>query len=110
MKTTITPEASLNNQTHTLRLRRMKEELSGLLSELHSYRCEPCTPDMHKQFLSLDNKGRILKQTIRTTTDLVKSSSVFSQDIGKEVVGVIEKYHKFQKNLSIYKSEAVVHH
>ncbi|WP_298539269.1 hypothetical protein [uncultured Aquimarina sp.] len=110
MKNQTTPKESPTRQTHTLRLSRMKEELSGMLTELHSYRCEPCTPDMHKQFLELDDSGRRLKQTISKTADLLKDSVKVSKEIGDEVFSAMKKYHSFQKNMYTYRSEAVVHH
>ncbi|WP_299439408.1 hypothetical protein [uncultured Aquimarina sp.] len=110
MKNQTTSKESPNRQTHTLRLRRMKDELSAMLLDLHSYRCEPCTPDMHRQFLELDDSGRKLSQTISKASDLLKDSVKLSKEIGDEVFRVMKKYHKFQKNLSSYRSEAVVHH
>lgn len=110
MNNQTTPKDSRNRQTHTLRLSRMKEELSAMLLDLHSYRCEPCTPDMHKQFLELKDSGRKLSQTINIAADLLKDSVKLSKEIGDEVFRVIKKYHKFQENLSSYRSEAVVHH
>ncbi|MFD2562052.1 hypothetical protein [Aquimarina rubra] len=88
----------------------MKNELSAMLTELHSYRCEPCTPDMHKEFLELDDSGRRLKKTIGKASELLKDSVQFTKEIGDEIFGVMKRYHKFQKNLSIYMSEAIVHH
>ncbi|WP_405206306.1 hypothetical protein [Aquimarina sp. LLG6339-5] len=110
MNNQITFKESPNRQTHTLRLSRMKDELTAMLTDLHSYRCEPCTPDMHKQFLELDHNGRKLSQTINKASDLLKDSVQLSKEIGDEVFGVIKKYNKFQENLSSYRSEAIVHH
>ncbi|MBW1296114.1 hypothetical protein [Aquimarina litoralis] len=110
MENQITSTTSPNRQKHTLRLSRMKEELSAMLLDLHSYRCEPCTPDMHQQFLELDYSGRELSQTLTNTTDLLKDSMQLSKEVGDEIYGVMEKYNSFQKDLSSYRSEAVVHH
>ncbi|SEK34341.1 hypothetical protein SAMN04487910_0302 [Aquimarina amphilecti] len=110
MNNQITLKESPNRQTHALRLSRMKDELTVMLSDLHSYRCEPCTPDMHKQFLELDFNGRKLSQTINNAFDLLKNSVQFSKEIGDEVFEVIKKYHQFQKKVSSYRSEAIVHH
>ncbi|WP_378174602.1 hypothetical protein [Aquimarina sp. SS2-1] len=110
MKNQTTPKESRNHQTHTLRLSRMKNELSAMLTELHSYRCEPCTPDMHKEFLELDDNGRRLKHTIHKAIELLKGPIRFSKEIGDEIYDVMKRYHKFQKNLYAYMSEAIVHH
>jgi len=110
MKNQTTTKDSPNRQTHTLRLSRMKGELSAMLLDLHSYRCEPCTPDMHRQFLELNDNGRNLLQTINKASDLLKDSVKFSKEVGDEIFRVMKKYHRFQKNLSSYRSEAVVHH
>ncbi len=110
MENRTAPKESSSRQPHTLRLSRMKDELSAMLAELHSYRCEPCTPDMHKQFLELDDNGRRLKQKISKAADLLKNSVKFTKEIADEVFGVMNRYHKFQKNLYSYRSKAVVHH
>lgn len=110
MENDITLTLSPNRQKHTLRLSRMKEELSVMLSDLHSYRCEPCTPDMHQQYLELDHNGRKLSQTLMNTTDLLKDSDLLSKEVGDEIFGVMKTYNTFQKDLSSYRSEAVAHH
>ncbi len=96
----------INREPDSLRLSRMKNELSSLLCELHSYRCEPCTPDMHEQYMKLDDYGRELKQAIDKITDSV----VYSKIIDDEINGVMKSYNKFQKNLTSYQTEAIVHH
>ncbi|MBQ4822575.1 hypothetical protein [Aquimarina sp. MMG016] len=112
MRNRVITKDSPNQQTNYLRLSRMGNELSSMLSELHSYRCEPCTPDMHEQYMELNHNGLKLKQTINQTTHLVKNVSERSNDVNsnKEINGIIEKYNRFQKHLSSYLSEAVVHH
>jgi len=99
-----------NHQTKTLRLSRMKNELSSMMTELHSYRCEPCTPEMYRQFVKLEDNARRLKQTIEDTFKLLTSSNNVSENIADEIFGVTDKFQKFQKNLSFYKSKAIVHH
>ncbi|MDH7446605.1 hypothetical protein [Aquimarina sp. 2201CG14-23] len=110
MKNQITSKESTSRETHTHKLSRMKNELSVMLTELHSYRCEPCTPAMHEQYLELDNSGRKLKYTINRASDMIKDSMKFPKDIGDEIVGVMKKYRMFQKKLYSYRSEAIAHH
>jgi len=50
MNDQIASKEHLNCDTYTLRLSRMNNELVAMLSELHSYRYEPYTPDMHKKY------------------------------------------------------------
>ncbi|MDY8136316.1 hypothetical protein [Aquimarina sp. 2201CG5-10] len=112
MKNISTPsKTSLNREPHYLKLSLMDSELSRMLSRLHSYRCAPCTSDMYEQFLELDDYGRLLKKTIDKTLNTVQNPVIFSKSIGdNEIVDVIKKYHIFQKNLSLYLKEAIVHH
>ncbi|MHA7057150.1 hypothetical protein ACWGOQ_0008030 [Aquimarina sp. M1] len=110
MITQTTSKQSENHQTYSLRLSRMKNELSALLTKLHSYRYEPCTTEMHKEFLELDESGHRLKHAIIKILEVLKGSVRFSKEIGEETFGVMKKYHTFQKNISTYMSEAIIHH
>ncbi|GAA4114510.1 hypothetical protein GCM10022393_14020 [Aquimarina addita] len=88
----------------------MGEEISSMLGELHSYKCEPCTPDMYEQYRELNGNGRELKQSIDTTRNLVKGSVDVSKNIREKVDGIVEAYEMFQRNLSSYLTEAIIHH
>ncbi len=88
----------------------MDNELSSMLSTLHSYRFEPCTYDMHDKFLELDNKGQVLKQSINKAKDIAQNSIKLSNNFSENINGILKNYHMFQKSLSIYLKEAVMHH
>ncbi len=88
----------------------MDNELSSMLSTLHSYRCEPCTYDMYEQFMKLNDSGSVLKKAIDKIKTMSRNSERFSKSISEEVNGVMQKYHKFQKSLTLYLKEAAVHH
>ena len=60
-----------NHQTQIFRLHRMKDELFAMLCDLSSYRCEPCTPEMYRKFVNLEDKGRRLNQTIDDALELL---------------------------------------
>ncbi len=109
MKNSIIVRQSLNRQPYLLKLNRMEGELSRMLSNLHSYRCEPCTPNMHAQYLKLRVRGVLLKQNIDKTTRLVQNSDTSFGNIGDEINKVVKEYDKFQKRFSFYLSEVVLH-
>lgn len=110
MKNQFTIQEPVNRQTHFTKLHRMGEEVSFMLGELHSYKCEPCTPDMFKQYSELNGDGRELKESIITIANLVKASASFPKKISKKVDGIVETYELFQRNISSYLSEATIHH
>lgn len=110
MKDQISKPKRYNRQPDYLKLSRMGDELSRMLSELHSYRCEPCTPAMHDQYIDLNDSGRELKQFIEQTTSLIQDPINLSATAIKEVNQATKKYQSFQKNLSSYFTEVIVHH
>ncbi len=110
MLSNITSKKVQTYHSHSLRLSRINTELSTLLSELHSYRCEPCTPDMHEQYLKLNADGQQLIYALERIMSYINESIRFSEEIEDEVHKLIKQYHLFQKDLSSYLKEAVVHH
>ncbi len=110
MKNLTTTFEQVDRQPHYLRLSRIGDQLSAMLSELHSYKCEPCTPDMHEQYLELDVYGKQLKRAIDKTAsrynDVIDTHTVSDNEIGS----IISQYQDFQKHISDYLAEAVIHH
>lgn len=100
----------INQQPHCLKLSRMGGELSGMLSTLHSYRCEPCTPEMYDQFQELDQHGKTLKRKIDQTQIYCKEDLMSSKKVDERIRKVMSEYDLFQKQINSYFTEAVLHH
>lgn len=111
MKTQNLPKTRLSRQPYSSTLNLLKSEVSRTLSNLHSYRCEPCTPDMHAQYLELNDTGNKLKQEVDKIELLIQDSTMqFSIEIGKEINNVKKKYNTFEKKFSSYLTESILHH
>ncbi len=110
MKTKNTTRTSLNRQPDFMKLNLMDNELSSMLSKLHSYRCEPCTSEMYDEYLELNHDGRALKKTIDKAKARAQDPVKISKGIEEEINKVVSMYYKFQKSLSSYLTEAVAHH
>ncbi len=107
----LTKTRSSSRQPHSSRLNLLKSEVSRMLSKLHSYRCEPCTPAMHEQYLELNYSGHKLKQAVDEMELSIQDSAVrFSIEMGDEINGITKKYDNFQKKFSSYLTESVLHH
>lgn len=109
MKNSLVLKQNRNRHPQSIKLNRMDCELSSMMSNLHSYRCEPRTSAMHAQYIKLEGKARQLKQHIDTTHELLSKSSGFTNAIAEEINKVIKDYSKFQKRFSFYLSEVVMH-
>ncbi|MEW7291790.1 hypothetical protein [Aquimarina sp. 2304DJ70-9] len=107
---TSTKTAISTRQPYFMRLSLMNNELTSMLSKLNSYRCEPCTYAMYDQYTELNTKGRLLKQTIDDIVQKIKNSIKSSKEVKEEINAIMITYHKFQKSLSSYLTEAVIHH
>lgn len=108
---TISRKKSLTHQSNpSLRLSRIEGELSGMLLKLHSYLCEPCTPDMYLTYVSLDDNAQKLQQAITTIKEslLVNESNINNPE--KEIGFVISEYEVLQNELIAYFREAERHH
>ncbi|WP_160114645.1 hypothetical protein [Aquimarina sp. AU474] len=103
-------KSSLLRQPHFMRLNLMHTELSSMLSKLHSYLCEPCTSEMYDQYLELNHKGILLKQTIDKVSQTAKNQIKFSKHTLDDIDSIGKKYDTFQKSLTVYLNEAIIHH
>lgn len=101
-KTSLHPES--------IKLSRMDGELSSMLSNLHSYKFEPRTYDMHMQYQKLKGKGRKLQQYIDRTNQLVSTSKQFNADLSEEIDKVAQDYYRFQRRFSYYLAKISLQH
>lgn len=110
MKTKNLSKTASTRQPHFMKLNLMDNELTSMMSKLNSYRCEPCTSEMYDQYLELNNDGKLLKQGIDKLKELVQDSVKLSKSVGEEINKIMRSYYLFQKSLSSYLSEAIIHH
>ena len=96
--------------SYSMRINLVENELSSMLSKLHSYQCEPCTSDMYEQYIELNNDGRVLKQTLEHIKKLFQGSVRVPINITEEVNNFMKAYRSFQESLTLYFTEAVLHH
>lgn len=100
----------INQQPLYLKLSRMSGELSGMLSKLHSYQCEPCTSEMYDQFHKLEQHGRKLKRKIDQTQLYFREDLISDAKIEDNIECVVNDYDSFQQEITSYFSEATLHH
>lgn len=110
MNKSTTLENKSIRQPHFMRLNLMNRELTRMLARLHSYQCEPCTSEMYDKFLRLNHDGHSLQDTIEKISKVLDSTTKFPKAILDEIDAVMQRYHGYQKSLTSYLSEAIIHH
>jgi len=102
MKTTHPTNVLASIEPKIMRLHLMDTKLTGMLSQLNSYRYEPFTSEMQYQYIKLHHEGVLLQQTISTTNENILNSVISLERISQDIDTIIKTYYIFQKSLSAY--------